>query len=88
MKNTDAMFKYDIGIPGECKGVFIDKFLNIEKKYFHFLSFHGMLAEVNRSSFLARWPYLFLIHAVFYYVHAIIVLSPSLLLLTFGAGPS
>lgn len=36
MKKCDVMFKYDIGIFGECKGVFIDNFVNVEKKYYLF----------------------------------------------------
>ena len=38
-KKRNAMFKYDIGIPGECKGAFIDNFVNVEKKSI-FILFH------------------------------------------------
>lgn len=35
-KKRDATLNYDIGILGECKGVFIDNFVNVEKKYYSF----------------------------------------------------
>lgn len=38
-KKRDATLNYDIGILGECKGVFIDNFVNVEKKVL-FILFH------------------------------------------------
>lgn len=51
MKKCDVMFKYDIGIFGECKGVFIDNFVNVEKKSI-FILFYFMVCLLKLVGFL------------------------------------